>query len=146
MTADENDWNMNARFDQSTLEFQPARTRQSDVQHETSRDVRALVLKEALCRSERVNLYADRLHKILESLAHRCVVVDDVYDPSLFCHDTGLNGWQPARAVVDSESVDDHNAAKTAYDIAKKIEQEMTYPGEVKVTLIRELRAVEFAR
>jgi ribonuclease Y len=37
-------------------------------------------------------------------------------------------------------------AAKTAYDIAKRIEEEMTYPGEVKVTLLREVRAVEYAR
>ena len=47
---------------------------------------------------------------------------------------------------VELELIEDRAAAKTAWDIAKRIEQEMTYPGEVKVTLIRELRAVEYAR
>ena len=50
------------------------------------------------------------------------------------------------RVIVDAANVDDQVASKTAYDIAKRVEQEMTYPGEVKVTLIREMRAVEFAR
>jgi len=50
------------------------------------------------------------------------------------------------RVIVDANQVDDRTAAKAAYDIAKQIEQEMTYPGEVKVTLVREVRAVEYAR
>jgi ribonuclease Y len=37
-------------------------------------------------------------------------------------------------------------SAKVARDIAKKIENEMQYPGEIKVTLIREVRSVEYAR
>jgi ribonuclease Y len=37
-------------------------------------------------------------------------------------------------------------AAKMARDIAKTVEQEMTYPGEVKITVLREMRAVEYAR
>ena len=47
---------------------------------------------------------------------------------------------------VDSKMVDDKSSAKVAHDIAKKIEDEMQYPGEIKVTLIRELRTVEYAR
>ena len=50
------------------------------------------------------------------------------------------------RVIVDANRIDDRSAAKTAWEIAKRIEQEMTYPGEVKVTLIRETRSVEFAR
>ena len=42
--------------------------------------------------------------------------------------------------------VDDRISAKIARDIAKKIETEMNYPGEIKVTLIREVRSVEYAR
>ena len=42
--------------------------------------------------------------------------------------------------------VDDGSAVKIARDIALRIEQEMTYPGEVKVTVLREMRAVEYAR
>jgi len=48
--------------------------------------------------------------------------------------------------MVDVESVDDRLSAKIAHDIAKRIEDEMQYPGEVKVTLVRELRCVEYAR
>jgi ribonuclease Y len=42
--------------------------------------------------------------------------------------------------------VDDAISNKIARDIAKKIEDTMTYPGEIKVTLIREVRSVEYAR
>jgi ribonuclease Y len=42
--------------------------------------------------------------------------------------------------------VDDRTSAKVARDIAKKIESEMQYPGEIKVTVMREVRSVEYAR
>jgi ribonuclease Y len=42
--------------------------------------------------------------------------------------------------------VDDKISAKIARDIAKKIQDEMTYPGEIKVTVMREVRSVEYAR
>ena len=48
--------------------------------------------------------------------------------------------------IVDAKNIDDASGAKIARDIAKKIEDTMTYPGEIKVTLIRELRSVEYAR
>ena len=47
---------------------------------------------------------------------------------------------------MDAENVDDRLSAKIARDIAKRIEDEMEYPGEVKVTLVREVRCVEYAR
>ena len=50
------------------------------------------------------------------------------------------------RVIVDAKLVDDKVGAKIARDIAKKIEEEMQYRGEIKVTLIREVRAVEYAR
>jgi len=48
--------------------------------------------------------------------------------------------------IVDPEKVDDVNAWKIARDIANKVQDELTYPGEVKVTLLREVRCIEFAR
>jgi ribonuclease Y len=48
--------------------------------------------------------------------------------------------------MVSSDQVTDETAVIMARDIAKKIEAEMTYPGQIKVNVIRETRAVEFAR
>ena len=48
--------------------------------------------------------------------------------------------------MADASKVDDGAAMKTAREIAEKIEHEMQYPGEVKVTLLREVRCVEYAR
>ena len=45
-----------------------------------------------------------------------------------------------------AEQVDDDAAMKIARDIAKKVENEMTYPGEIQVTLLREVRCIEYAR
>ena len=68
---------------------------------------------------------------------------------------TGLSGIRQAyaiqagreiRVIVDPETINDATAWKTARDIAQKIEDELTYPGEVKVTLLREVRCVEYAR
>lgn len=68
---------------------------------------------------------------------------------------TGFNGVRQAyaiqagrevRVIVDARSVDDKISAKIARDIAQKIQRDLTYPGEIKVTLIREVRTVEYAR
>ena len=48
--------------------------------------------------------------------------------------------------MVQPESVDDTAASKMARDIVKKIEETLVYPGQIKVTVIRESRSVEFAR
>ncbi len=50
------------------------------------------------------------------------------------------------RVIVDAVRVDDRSSLKLARDIAKQIEETMDYPGEIKVTVLRELRAVEYAR
>jgi len=47
---------------------------------------------------------------------------------------------------VDADKVDDELAMKVCRDIAKAVEDELTYPGEVRVTLIRERRVIEYAR
>ena len=48
--------------------------------------------------------------------------------------------------IVKSDKVGDKEAAKMARDIAREIEQELNYPGEIRVTLIRETRVIEYAR
>ena len=50
------------------------------------------------------------------------------------------------RIIVDSGKLGDEQALWLSKDIARKIEQEMTYPGQIKVTVIRETRSVEYAR
>jgi ribonucrease Y len=48
--------------------------------------------------------------------------------------------------MVQHDVVSDDEAARMAREIARKIENEMTYPGQVKVTVIREVRSVEYAK
>ncbi|MGH7812291.1 MAG: ribonuclease Y, partial [Candidatus Binatia bacterium] len=50
------------------------------------------------------------------------------------------------RIMVQHELVSDDDAARMAREVARKIESEMTYPGQIKVTVIREMRAVDFAK
>jgi ribonuclease Y len=57
-----------------------------------------------------------------------------------------IQAGREVRVIVDAKMIDDKISAKVARDIAKKIEGEMQYPGEIKVTLIREVRTVEYAR
>lgn len=57
-----------------------------------------------------------------------------------------IEAGREVRVIVDAVRVDDRSALKLARDIAKKIEETMTYPGEIRVTVLRELRAVEYAR
>ncbi len=56
-----------------------------------------------------------------------------------------IQAGREVRVIVDAKTIDDKVSAKIARDIAKKIEETMTYPGEIRVTLIREVRAVEYA-
>jgi len=50
------------------------------------------------------------------------------------------------RIIVQPTVVGDDQATMLAHEVARKIESEMTYPGQIKVTVIREIRASEFAR
>ena len=87
-------------------------------------------------RRETLERYIKRLEK-LESIATTFEGVENSY---------AIQAGREVRVVVDADKVDDAVAMKTARDIAKKIEDEMTYPGEIKVTLLREVRCVEYAR
>lgn len=57
-----------------------------------------------------------------------------------------IQAGREVRVIVDAKLIDDRISAKIARDIAKRIEGELQYPGEIKITLIREVRSVEYAR
>jgi ribonucrease Y len=57
-----------------------------------------------------------------------------------------IQAGRELRVIVGSDKVSDQDAEKLSYDISKKIQTEMTYPGQVKVTVIRETRAVSYAK
>ena len=57
-----------------------------------------------------------------------------------------LSAGREVRVMVDGHRVDDHKALNLSKQIAQKIEEELNYPGLIKVTVVRETQAVEFAR
>jgi len=57
-----------------------------------------------------------------------------------------IQAGREIRIIVESGQVSDADAQQMARDIARRIEQELQYPGHVKVTVIRETRAVEYAK
>jgi ribonuclease Y len=57
-----------------------------------------------------------------------------------------LQAGREIRVFVKPEEIDDFGARKLAREIAKKIEEELRYPGEIKVTVIREMKVIEYAR
>lgn len=87
-------------------------------------------------RRESLERYIKRLEE-LEALATGFKGVRQAY---------AIQAGREVRVIVDAKQVSDEESAKIARDIAKKIEETMQYPGEIRVTLIREVRAVEYAR
>ena len=87
-------------------------------------------------RRESLERYIKRLQE-LEELATGFAGVRQAY---------AIQAGREVRVIVDAKQIDDAESAKVARDIAKKIEETMSYPGEIKVTLIREVRAVEYAK
>ncbi len=57
-----------------------------------------------------------------------------------------IQAGRELRVIVGSEKVSDDDANRLSFDIAKKIQDEMTYPGQVKITVIRETRAISYAK
>lgn len=57
-----------------------------------------------------------------------------------------MQAGRELRVMVDAENVDDQTANKLSFDISLKIEKEMQYPGQIKITVIREMRAVSYAK
>jgi len=87
-------------------------------------------------RREVVESYIQRL-KDLEALALG-------YDGVMKSY--AIQAGRELRVLVESDSVDDNRADELSFEISQKIQNEMTYPGQVKVTVIREKRAVNFAK
>ncbi len=87
-------------------------------------------------RRESVEGYVKRLEK-LESFAQSFRGVAKTY---------AIQAGREVRVVVEQDKVDDTMADQLAHDISAKIEREMEYPGQIKVTVIREYRSVSFAK
>lgn len=87
-------------------------------------------------RRETLERYIKRLEQ-LEEIANTFDGVGNAY---------AIQAGREIRVLVDSNKVRDDDATKMARDIANKIENEMAYPGEIQVTLLRELRCVEYAK
>ena len=87
-------------------------------------------------RKDTLENYLQRL-KELEDIANKFEGVEKTY---------AIQAGREIRVFVKSDRVDDLGAVKIAKGIAEKIEEELKYPGEIKVTVIRENRVVEYAR
>lgn len=87
-------------------------------------------------RRESLENYVKRLEK-LESLANSFAGVDQSY---------AIQAGREIRVIVKPDKVDDANTLFLAKEIAKKLESELEYPGQIKVNVIRELRRVEYAK
>lgn len=87
-------------------------------------------------RRETLESYIKRLEK-LEEIAGSLDGVDKVY---------AMQAGREIRVMVKPEKIDDVAAIKVSRDIVKRIENELEYPGQIKVTVIRETRAVEYAK
>jgi len=87
-------------------------------------------------RRESLENYIKRLQK-LEEIGSSVDGVDKVY---------AIQAGREIRIVVKPERIDDLGAVRVARDISKRIEAELEYPGQIKVTVIRETRAVELAK
>ena len=87
-------------------------------------------------RRQVLDSYIQRL-KDLEQIAFNFKGVQKAY---------AIQAGRELRVIVESEKVDDNNASRLSFEISQKIQTDMTYPGQVKVTVIRETRAVNIAK
>lgn len=87
-------------------------------------------------RRETLSTYIKRLEK-LEEISYSFEGVKKAY---------ALQAGREVRVIVEEDYLDDEKAAKLARDIARKIEQDMAFPGQIKVNVIREKRTIEYAK
>ena len=87
-------------------------------------------------RSENMATYIKRLEN-LEQIARNFIGVEKAF---------AVQAGRELRVVVRPEQLDDHASLKLARDIARKIEDDLLYPGQIRITVIRETRCVEFAK
>jgi ribonuclease Y len=87
----------------------------------------------------------------VESLAQECRVERIIRKPVWHRDEPGdrnamLQAGREIRIFVKPEDIDDLASVRLARDIAKQIEESMQYPGQIKVTVIREMRAIDYAK
>jgi ribonuclease Y len=87
-------------------------------------------------RRETLDAYIKRLEK-LEEIANSFQGVQQSY---------AIQAGREVRILVRPEQIDDSSAQLMARDIAKRIESELSYPGQIRVTVVRETRATEYAK
>jgi ribonuclease Y len=87
-------------------------------------------------RREMLETYVKRLEE-LEKISYSFPGVSKAY---------AIQAGREIRVMVENEEITDADAAMLSRDIARKIENELSYPGQIKVTVIRETRAVEYAK
>ncbi|MCL1852493.1 MAG: ribonuclease Y [Peptococcaceae bacterium] len=87
-------------------------------------------------RRETLETYIKRLQK-LEEIAEGFEGVEKSY---------AIQAGREIRIIVNSEKIDDALAPRMAYDVAKRIEEELEYPGQIRVVVLRETRAVDYAK
>ncbi|MFO0858042.1 MAG: ribonuclease Y [Phycisphaerales bacterium] len=87
-------------------------------------------------RRESLEKYVQRLNE-LQDIAMSFKGVTEAY---------AIQAGREVRVMIDAAKVDDDEAFLIAHDIAKKVSEEMTFPGEIRVTVLRETRAIEYAR
>jgi ribonuclease Y len=87
-------------------------------------------------RRESLETYVKRLER-LEEICGSFEGVEKVY---------AMQAGREVRVLVQPEAVDDVQAQVIARDIAKQVEEELQYPGQIRITVVRETRATEFAR
>ena len=87
-------------------------------------------------RRETLETYIKRLEQ-LEKIANSFEGVEKTF---------AIQAGREVRILVEPQKIDDVEAAKLAWDISRKIENEVQYPGQIKVTVIRETRASEYAK
>jgi len=87
-------------------------------------------------RREMLETYVKRLED-LEKIAYSFPGVNKAY---------AIQAGREVRVIVENEEISDADAAMLSRDIARKIEHDLTYPGQIKVTVIREIRSVEYAK
>ena len=113
--------------------------------HESEQDSIEAVIVEAAdaisgarpgARRENLEQYIKRL-RALEEMAHSYKGVSQAY---------AIQAGREVRIIVKPEEIDDLASTRLARDLAKNIEETMQYPGQIKVTVIRETRAVEIAK
>ncbi|MFC6881084.1 MULTISPECIES: ribonuclease Y [Actinomadura] len=88
-------------------------------------------------RRESLEAYVKRLERLEEIARDKHEGVEKVF---------AMQAGREIRVMVKPDSVDDIQAQVIARDIAKQVEDELTYPGQIRVTVVRESRAIEFAR